>query len=210
METAQPITVVLVDDHAIVRGGIRALLEKNADFRVVGEAGCIEEVSPLLERTKPTVALVDIQLANNESGLDVIPVIRCQSPETRVVVLSAFLNPSILHRCLDEGIEGYLIKDTRELDLASAMRVVANGGQVFDPRVFSLERRMANGTVDGLTPREDQVLELVCKGLSNAEIADAINLSESAVKAYVSNIMRRLGCKNRVQVVLRARELNFI
>ena len=204
------IRVMLVDDHAIVRGGIRALLGKDPQLQVVGEAAGIEEALSVAVRTRPDVALVDVQLAQGERGLDLIPLVRERSPLTRVVVLSAFLSPSILSRCLDEGVSGYLVKDTRELDLVSAVRVVAAGGQVFDPQVFTLERRMAGGSVDGLTPREAQVLELVCKGFSNAEVGEALAVSESAVKGYVSAIMRRLGCKNRVQVVLKARELNFI
>ena len=204
------ITVLLVDDHAVVRGGIRSLLAKDPSLAVTGEAGNVEEAYELACKLNPDVMLLDIQLSGSSSGLNLIPVLREKSPRTRVVVLSAFLNPTTLRRCLDEGVSGYLIKDTEELDLVSAVRMAAAGGQVFDPRVLRLERRMTEGSSDSLTPREAQVLELVCKGLSNADIAGEIGVSESAVKGYVSSVMRRLGCKNRVQMVLRARELNYI
>ncbi len=202
------IDVLLVDDHAVVRSGVRGLLEKDPTIRVVGEAGSLSEAFETLSHVRPRVIVLDMQLGS-ESGLDLIPLAHDIVPDVAFIVLSAFLNPTLLQRCMDEHVSGYLIKDTQKLDLVSAVKVVAAGGTVFDPRFNTLQHRMADGGPYGLTPRETQVLGLVCKGLSNKEISEELGVTEGAVKGYVSTIMHRFGCKNRVQVVLEATKLNY-
>ena len=209
MDPVETIDVVLVDDHAIVRGGLRMLLENHSDIKVVGEAGTLAEAREVLERVQPDVVIIDVQLAHHETGLDLIPYIHSRHPAPAVLVLSAFLNPVILQRCADEGVSGYLLKDTRDFDLPSAVRITAHGGRVFDANVYSLERQIGPAGFEGLTPRETQVLGLVCKGSSNRDIANELGVSENAVKGCVSSIMRHFGCRNRVQVVLKAKELNL-
>lgn len=197
--------VMLVDDHAVVRSGLRAMLDVDG-IEVVAEAGSVEEAARELEACKPDVLLLDIQLEGNENGLSLMPAVRRLSPGTAVLVLSAFLNPALLQACLDAGVSGYLVKDTKRLDLVGAVTTAASGGQVFDASVRGMERRRDPSSMGSLTPRELEVLDLLCQGLSNSDIGERIGLSENAVKGFVSSIMKKFGCKNRVQVVLKAKE----
>lgn len=203
---AGPIRVMLVDDHAVVRSGLRAMLDVGAGIEVVAEAGSVEEAEGMLEQADPDVILLDIQLEGNENGLSLMPAVKRLAPEAAVVVLSAFLNPALFRACLDAGVSGYLVKDTKRLDLVGAVTTAASGGQVFDASVRGMERRSDPSVVGSLTPRESEVLDLLCQGLSNSEIGERVGLSENAVKGFVSSIMKKFGCKNRVQVVLKAKE----
>ena len=205
-DVAAPIRVMILDDHAVVRKGLRAMLEAGEAVEVVAEAGCLAEAQERLVETRPDVVLLDIQLADNENGITFLSTVRRLSPRTAVIVLSAFLTPALLQTCLDAGASGYLVKDTKRLDLVGAVRVVANGGQVFDASVRDMERRRDPSAIGSLTPRELEVLNLLCRGLSNGEIGEQIGLSENAVKGFVSSVMKKFGCKNRVQVVLKAKE----
>lgn len=203
---AGPIRVMLVDDHAVVRNGLRAMLGVGAGIEVVAEAGSVEEAEGMLEQADPDVILLDIQLEGNENGLSLMPAVKRLAPQAAVVVLSAFLNPALFRACLDAGVSGYLVKDTKRLDLVGAVTTAASGGQVFDASVRGMERRRDPSVVGSLTPRESEVLDLLCQGLSNSEIGERVGLSENAVKGFVSSIMKKFGCKNRVQVVLKAKE----
>ena len=200
------IRVMIVDDHAVVRAGLRAMLESDDRMVVVAEAGCIDDARNLLADARPDVLLLDIQLAGNENGLALMPFVSRLSPQTHVIVLSAFLSLDLLETCLEAGVSGYLVKDTKKLDLPGAVMMAASGGQVFDASVSAMRRRSDPGSVGSLTPRELEVLGLLCKGESNAEIGEGLGLSENAVKGFVSSVMRKFGCKNRVQVVLKAKE----
>ncbi len=200
------IRVAIVDDHAVVRAGLRSMLEADARIEVVAEAGCIDDAQRLLADARPDVLLLDIQLSDNENGLTLMPTVKRLSPQTAVVVLSAFLSPDLLEACLEAGASGYLVKDTKKLDLPGAVVMAASGGQVFDASVSAMRRRSDPGFVGSLTPRELEVLGLLCKGESNAEIGEELCLSENAVKGFVSSVMRKFGCKNRVQIVLKAKE----
>lgn len=182
------------------------MLSECDQIRVVAQAGCIADAEPLIATTQPDVLLLDIQLQGNENGLTLIPCVRRSSPHTAVVVLSAFLTPPLLSACREAGVSGYLVKDTKRLDLVPTVLAVAGGSRVMDVSVCDLERRVGTSAVGSLTPREFEVLDLVCKGLSNADIATKISVSENGVKSLVSAVMRKLGCKNRVQVVLKAKE----
>ena len=201
-----PVTVMLVDDHAVVRSGLRAMLDAASGIEVVAEAGDVGEAERLLEQKTPDVLLLDIQLSGNENGLTVLRRLPEISPGTKAIVLSAFLSPVLLKTCMDAGAMGYLVKDTKKLDLPGAIRTVAAGGQVLDASVCDMRRRVETGTPTSLTPRELDVLTLLCKGHSNADIATRLCLSENAVKGFVSSIMHKFGCTNRVQVVLKAKE----
>lgn len=207
-DTAGPIRVLLVDDHALVRGGVKALLQNEPDIRIVGEAGTLAAALDLLKDTQPDVLLLDIQLGK-ESGLDILPKLSV-SPKTRAIVLSSFLNAALAHTCTSYGVAGYLVKDTENLDLVSAVRMVAHGGTVFDPRVFGIEGKGRGDILDLLSPREMQALGFVCRGLTNAEIAGELHVTENTVKGYVSSVMRKLNCDNRVKLVLKAKDLGLV
>ena len=207
--TAREIRVLLVDDHRLVRSGVKALLQNESDIRIVGEAGGVAMALDLLRDTRPDVCLLDIQLGS-ENGLDVLPRLPVVSPRTKVIVLSSYLNVSLAQTCTSFGVAGCLVKDTENLDIASAVRVVAAGGVVFDPRVLGIANVEQGGVGSTLSPREMQALGFVCRGLTNAEIASELGVSENTVKGYVSCVMRKLDCDNRVKLVLKAMELKLV
>lgn len=206
---SERIDVLLVDDHKLVRSGVRALLQNEAGIAIVGEAACVSAAIDLLKDTEPDVMLLDIQLGA-ENGLGILPQLPMVSPKTRVIVLSSYLNSSLANACTSYGVAGYLVKDTESLDIASAVKVVAAGGTVFDPRVLGIEGMARTGAASALSPREMQVLGLVCRGLTNAEIAGEIGVNENTVKGYVSSVMRKLDSDNRVKLVLKALELKLL
>lgn len=203
------VRVLIVDDHKLVRSGVRSLLKDETDIRIVGEASGLVQALDLLRDTAPDVCLLDIQLGN-ENGLDLLPRLPDVSPQTKIVVLSSYLNASLAHTCTSYGVAGYLVKDTENLDIASIVRAVATGSTVFDPRVLGIEGMERGGAAFTLSPREMQALGLVCKGLTNAEIAGELGVSENTVKGYVSCVMHKLDCDNRVKLVLCALELKLV
>lgn len=204
-------TVILVDDHLFVRAGVRALLERTSDIVVVGEA---ENSSTAIDKIKmltPDVAVLDLQLPD-ANGAEACRAIASASPKTNILVLSAFLNPYLLRTCLDQGACGYLLKDAENLDIANAIRIVATGGTVFDKRVRTIGQQVL-GIAHGFempTPRELQVLILMGKGLTNQEIAECLSVSLNTVKGHIKEIMRKLHCHNRVEVVVKGRGLYLI
>lgn len=201
------IRVLVVDDHALVRRGIKSLLSEQG-IEVVGEAHDVQSAFRAARDLHPHVVILDMMLGD-ERGVDLLPRLKMLREPPAVIVMTSFLNPTLVHECLSNGVAGYLVKDTENLDLASAIRMVEKGGTVFDPRVFGMEREQAH-VAETVTPREYQILDGVCQGCTNAEIADRLGISESAVKAYVSSIMRKLGCDNRVKIVIKAHELGFV
>ncbi|MEE8717486.1 MAG: response regulator transcription factor [Coriobacteriales bacterium] len=205
---AGKIKVLVVDDHPLVRRGVRSLLAGSEDVEVVGEAGNLASARARLLELAPDMVILDVRLGG-ESGLGILPSLAQRRGGARVLVLSSYVNESVVRECVSLGVAGYLVKDTEGLDLASAVRVVAGGGTVFDPRVISIAQRPGALGAEALSPREEQVLGFVCQGLSNLEIASELGISENTVKGYVSGVMRKLGCDNRVRLVLKAKELGI-
>lgn len=206
------LSIVLVDDHKVVRAGIRTLLETSHDLRVVGEADTGREGVRMVERTRPDVVILDLQMPDM-SGVEVCSRISSVAPETKVLILSAFLNAQLLKGCLEAGAAGYLMKDAENLDIVAAVRSIAAGNTVFDRRVDMLEHALGRERHDSfgvLSPRELQVLGLLCRGFTNQEIAEELDMSLNTVKGHVKEIMRKLDCRNRVEVVVWAREHHLI
>lgn len=204
-------TVVLVDDHMLVRQGIRSLLEKESDIAVVGEAENFDSAVSVLKRHQPDVVLLDLQLPG-ANGADLCWKVAQVSPTTRMLILSAFLNPHLLKACLSAGARGYLMKDTENLDLASAVRLVAHGETIFDPRAIGFEHEIVGDSkhlFENLTPKEMQIISLVCLGFTNQEISNDLSISLNTVKTHIRSIMRKLECRNRTEITMRARELNL-
>lgn len=207
-----PIKVVLVDDHTLVRQGIRGILEQDGGIEVVGEAQRAEEVEGLLRQTNPDVLLLDLQLPDGNGAELCWQAIR-QCPGCNVLVLTAFLNQHLVKRCLSSGARGYLLKDTDGLDLVSSVKLVAQGKTVFDPRVVSIEHAMSGASrqlFQALSPKEMQVLNLVCLGYTNDEIAEALAVTVNTVKTHVKSVARKLQCRNRTEIAFRAHELNLV
>ena len=211
------IRVLLADDQALVRTGFRLILEHAADLTVVGEAGDGGAAVALAAETAPDVVLMDVRMPQVD-GVEATRRIRAGTPATRVLVLTTFDLDEYVYAALRAGASGFLLKDTLAPDLLSAIRVVARGDAVVAPGVTRrlLERHIGTGAppapppADPLTAREREVLALVAQGLSNAEIAARLHVSEGTVKTHVSRILGKLGLRDRVQAVVYAYESGLV
>jgi DNA-binding NarL/FixJ family response regulator len=201
-----PVNVLVADDHEVVRLGLAAVL-KDGKFRVCGEATTPEAAVKLARRLKPEVVLLDVRLGDRD-GLEAIKRIRASSPGTRVVVFTAFDNPTYVARAVSAGAHDYLLKTASKAEILAAIAAAAEGSP--PPRSGALRRMagaMANrevapGVQVSLTPRETQVLRLVAMGLSNQEIADALEISVETVKEHVQNLLRKTSLNDRTQAAV--------
>jgi DNA-binding NarL/FixJ family response regulator len=210
------IKVLLVDDQSLVRAGFRMILSAEDDLEVVGEATDGLEVVELVTRLQPDVVLMDIRMP----GLDGIEATRralAARPEVRVVVLTTFDLDEYVYAALRAGASSFLLKDAKESQLLAAIRVVADGGSLFAPgitgRLIARFAERAPGTaieLPPLTAREHEVLGLVARGLSNAEIAEKLVISEHTTKTHVASLLQKLGLRSRVQAVVLAYESGLV
>jgi DNA-binding NarL/FixJ family response regulator len=207
---AQPpglITLVLIDDHAVVREGLRSVLEREPDIRVVGETGRPGEARRVVAETSPTVALLDLKLSSAPGleGLDLCAELTAAYPATAVLVLTMTLEDSLVVAALRNGARGYVVKEVDTSELLRAIRAVAGGENAFDPRSSSAMVRGLSSPPDRsaktLTSRETEVLALLARGQSNREIAGTLFVSEATAKFHVANIMRKLGVARRSEAV---------
>jgi RNA polymerase sigma factor (sigma-70 family) len=211
----QPVRVLLVDDDALMRAGLAAILSSDETIAVVGEAADGHEAIERVRQVRPDVALMDIRMP----GLDGIAATReavTASPETRVVILTTFEQDDYIFGALTAGASGFLLKRTSPEDLIAAIHAVAAGDSLLSPSVTRrVIDRMArhpaaeatfDARLDELTPREREVLEQLARGLSNAEIAEALVIEESTVKTHVKRILMKLRLRDRVQAVIFAYE----
>ncbi|EEZ91287.1 response regulator receiver domain protein [Mobiluncus mulieris 28-1] len=181
------ISVVLADDQALVRGALKALLELEGDLEVVGEAGTGEELLATVAKVTPAVAVVDIEMPDLD-GIGATAKIRAAHPQTRVLILTTFGRPGYLRRALEAGASGFMVKDTPSQELARAVREIAAGGRVVDPKLA------AESLFEGenpLTPREQEVLREVEAGHHTATIAKTIYLSPGTVRNYLSSAISK-------------------
>lgn len=197
-----PIRLLLVDDHEMVRTGLRTFLELQDDMAVVGEAATGEQALALAADLEPDIVLLDLALPGM-SGLDVLVRLRAAQPDVRVVVLTSFAGQDSVLPAVRAGVSGYLLKDVGPTELADALRSVHAGGAPLHPQVAATVMRSVTA-VDPLTPREREVLRLIAHGLSNRLIARELVLSEKTVKAHVSAILGKLGVSDRTQAALYA------
>lgn len=196
------ITVLLVDDHSLVRRGFRRMLEDESDIEVVGEAGDGEESIHLAKKLHPRVIVMDCALPGM-NGLDATRRIIEDSPETAVLMLSMHAENTWVRHAIEAGAKGYVLKDAMDLELGAAIRRVAAGETVFDPKV---EQRSAlkGERSAALTPRELEVLQMIVDGKSNKEIATALDLSANTVAVHRANIMNTLGIHKTAELVVYA------
>lgn len=202
-----PISVVLVDDHEIVRKGLADLLTVDGDIEVVGQAGTARGAVEAITRLNPDVAVVDVRLPDG-SGLSVCEQARDQAPRTAVIMLSSFSDAELQARAIQAGAAGYLVKEIRSSQILAAVRKVAGGQPLFDPatkrRILqevhspdSPKQRYAT-----LTTQERQVLARVGLGMSNRQIGEELHLAEKTVKNYLSSVMAKLGVQRRTQAAV--------
>ncbi len=200
---SEQIKILLVDDHEVVRMGLRTLLERRDNIDVVGEAGTVEEAVAEAERTEPDVIVMDIRLPDG-NGVDACREIRGQRPETKVIMLTSYADDEAIYGSIMAGASGYLLKQTRGQDLASAIERVAAGESLLDPgiteKVLKRMRALAQGESDelaALTPQERKIIGLIAEGKTNKEIAEEVFLSDKTVKNYVSSILSKLNLRRR-------------
>lgn len=195
------ITVLLVDDHSLVRRGFRRMLEDEADMKVVGEAGNGEEAIKLAKELRPNVVVMDCALPGM-NGLQATRGILEDFPETAVLMLSMHTENTWVRQAIDAGAKGYVLKNALELDLSAAIRKVAAGETIFDPQVE--QKSVLKGERAALTPRELEVLQMIVDGKSNKEIATALDLSANTVAVHRANIMNTLDIHKTAELVVYA------
>ncbi|OLR93139.1 response regulator [Actinokineospora bangkokensis] len=196
--------VLLVDDHEVVRRGLRDLLDGEPDIEVVAEAGGVAEAVARAGAAHPDVAVVDVRLPDGD-GVALCRSLAALDPAPHCLVLTAFDDEKALVDAIMAGAAGYLLKQVRGHDLVHAVREVAAGRSLLDPvttaRVLDRMRRSATDDLDALTDRERAVLDLIGEGLSNREIAERLFLAEKTVKNYVTSVLSKLGMQRRTQAV---------
>ena len=202
----------LLDDHEIVRRGLKELLEAEEDLIVVGEAGTAEEALARISATVPDVAVLDVRLPDGD-GIEVCREIRSRLPRTSCLILTSFADDEALFSAILAGASGYLLKQVRGTDLVDGIRRVAQGQSLLDPTVTArvLERlRSPQGPDDdlkGLTDQERRILDLIAEGLTNRQIGERMYLAEKTVKNYVSNVLMKLGMSRRSEAAAYAARL---
>jgi DNA-binding NarL/FixJ family response regulator len=211
------IRVLVADDQPLVRSGFRMILDERPDFELVGEAEHGAQALELAEQLDPDVILMDVRMPELD-GVEATRRLVARGTRARVLVLTTFDLDEYVYASIRAGASGFLLKDVQPDELADAIRVVAAGNSLFGPAATQrlLERFVGEGepralpSLDELTEREREILELLARGLSNAEIADRLFLSETTVKSHVSSILRKLGVRDRVQAVIAAYEAGIV
>ena len=196
------VTVLLAEDHALVRRGFRRLLEDDPAIEVVGEASDGEEAIKLAEQLKPRVLMMDCAMPGT-NGLAAIRGVRERSPNTAIVMLSMHSEQTLVRQTLDAGASGYILKDAIDLDLAGAVKRAAAGETVLDPKLSS-PAPLKGERDHGLTARELEVLQLICEGYSNRAIAARLDLSVNTIAVHRANIMNTLGVHKTAELVVYA------
>jgi two-component system, NarL family, response regulator DevR len=202
----ETLTVVVVDDHEVVRQGLAAMLDRRPGFQVVGEAGTVAEAIEVTNRFQPDLVVMDVRLPDG-SGIEACREIRSNLPATRVMMLTSYPDEEAVLAAIVAGASGYLLKQVRARDLVAALEAVGRGESLLDPavtgKVLERMRRIASSDqpdeLAALTQQERKILALVADGKTNKEIAGEIFLSDKTVKNYVSSILAKLNLERRAQ-----------
>ena len=203
--SAEPIRVFLLDDHDVVRRGLRDLLEAAGGFEIAGEAATAEQALNRIPLYNPDVAILDVLLPDG-NGVEVCREVRDRYPDVACLMLTSFSDDEALFDAIMAGASGYLLKQIRETDLVGAIQKVAAGQSLLDPRLTDkvLERLRKGDPEDELlatlTPQEHRIVELIAEGLTNREIGERMYLAEKNVKNYVSNVLNKMGMSRRTEV----------
>ncbi|WP_163100250.1 response regulator [Peribacillus alkalitolerans] len=203
------IQVLLVDDHTVLRDGIRSILDLETDIQVVGEAVSGDEVLEKVEECRPDCILMDINLPG-KNGIEVTALVKSQYPNCRVLVLTMFEDDEYLMEALRSGADGYLLKDSSSEEVVEAIRMVSQGDSIIHPRMtkklitYHHQHTKLESNENMLTEREKEILFELVKGLSNKEIAEALFISDKTVKIHINKIFKKLNVKSRSQAVIYA------
>lgn len=199
--TKPPIRVMLADDHPIVCLGLATMIDSQSDMKVVAQASNGRQAIELFEKHRPDVTLIDLRMPE-QSGVDAIRAIRATHPAAVFIVLTTYQGDEDIHKAMKAGAQGYLLKGMPHDDLLDAIRRVHSGVQYLPPSVRdTLANRLPSSE---LSPREQQILELIVKGLSNKQIADRLGITEGTVKWHVNAILGRLNVSDRTQAAVAA------
>lgn len=203
MSSDNKVKIMLVDDHEVVRMGLRTLLDRRAGFTVVAEAGSVAEAVAGARQTQPDVIVMDVRLPDG-TGVEACREIRSERPDTKVIMLTSYADDEAVYGSIMAGASGYLLKQTRGQNLAEAIERVAAGESLLDPgitdKVLARMRLLAAGETDELatlSPQERRILGLIAEGKTNKEIAEEVFLSDKTVKNYVSSILSKLNLRRR-------------
>ncbi len=216
MSMGNPLRILLVDDHEVVRLGLKALIERHPNYEVVAEAGTAREAVELVEKHNPNVVVLDIRLPGG-SGIEACQEIADRFPESKVIMLTSYAEDEMLFSAIRAGAAGYVLKQIGGEDLIKAIEAVGRGEALLDPavtqRIFQEVRKAAReeeaSAFSALTQQEKHVLLLVSEGKTNREIAKALFLGEGTVRNYVSSILSKLGVSNRAEAAAYAVEHNL-
>ncbi|MEA2284440.1 MAG: two-component system, NarL family, response regulator DevR [Solirubrobacteraceae bacterium] len=207
---------LIVDDHPIARAGLRMLLESALQYEEIAEVDDAAKALDIAAALRPDLALLDLRVPGPLPISVLCSRLREMLPKTRVVIVTAFGEPAPIKACLASGAHGCLLKDTSEIDLADALRRIAGGDNVLDPRIAQSLAEDLVGELQGqattvrLTARERDVLALLAEGCANKAIAERLALAETTVKGYVGNLLEKLGATSRLHAVVRASELGLL
>ncbi len=210
--SGESIKVLIADDHPMVRAGLRATIAEADGIELVGEASNGAEAASLSLSLVPDVMLFDMRMPDG-GGLGAIEQVVAQRPDARIIVLTSFETEDEVKKAIDAGASGYILKNSGGVDISAAIRAVYEGGMPLDPRVASkLLSRSAGrrGQTLPISTRQREILGLISRGSSNAQIAGHLHLAEATVKAHLTNIFRILGVSDRTQAVVIAARLGFI
>ena len=203
--------IMIVDDHEIVREGLKTILQDDPDFEVVAESGSGEGVAQLARRTQPDVVLLDARLPG-ASGAEACRQLLAVDPDIAVLIVSTYSDDRLVEECVKAGAKGYVIKDIQQLSLKASIRAVYGGGGAVSPviaakvlnRLRTQEELASAEPASPLSQTQLEILRLIAAGFSNREIAGRVHLSENTVKSHIQEIFRKLDVGNRVQAALRA------
>jgi two-component system response regulator DevR len=212
------IRVAIIDDHPIVRQGLRAMIDREPDMRVVGEAADARQAMAMLDRTQPGVVLLDLKLSPDSEcdGLPLCATITQRHPGVRVLVLTSSADEWLILDSIKQGAKGFVLKDVDLTELIRGIRAVHRGESAFDPRSAGVVVRWMHGsprsgvTASDITPREREILCLLARGLSNVAIGQRLYISAATVKFHVGNVMQKLGVRRRAEAVYAASKLGLI
>lgn len=202
------IQILIVDDHRVVRQGIRSLLELEPDLKIVAEAGTGAEALNLIDQLRPDIVLLDLKLSDI-SGAEVCRRAMALYPGMAIIILTAISSGHEVLECIDAGAKGYVLKDVDVYELTRTIRAIHRGEAVLDPKVTQAVLQRARRSSEGytavtLTDQEREVVRLIARGLTNKEIGERLFMSPSTVKFHLSDIMQKLGAKRRAEVAFKA------
>lgn len=212
------IRILIVDDHEMVREGLRSILKDDPELKVVGEAGDGEKALDLIPKLHPDIILLDIKMPGID-GVEVCRRVRAQFPSVAVIALTTFMEGKLVQECIRAGARGYVLKDVERFQLKQILRTVASGESVIDPKVVGhMVPELPEGTTktdggkerDELTAQQVTILRLIAQGYSNKEIGTQMFLSENTVKSYVQDLLQKMGARNRVDAAMIASKKGWI